>query len=516
MKNNDSIKPKKILIVGAGISGLSAGIHALLSGYDATILEKNPVSGGLCTGWYRKGRYIDGCIHWLTGTKEGTILNDTWKLLGAFDSQDDIINLPSWGSFNYDGTTITFWADTKKAEQEWLNVSPIDKRQIKKFFRLVNSFSKVELPLDKPISWHTPYQLFMLIMRMIKIGPSYLTSMLISREKYAKRFKNPAIRFALNNIQPGSSNLYSMLYGYSNIVTGNGGIIKGGSMQFTKNMENKFVNLGGQIKFNKCVDEILIEDGKAIGVKLTNGEIIKSDYIISCVDGYHALNKLLKNQYPIKLLEKRQKYPEYYDSPTCVYISLLVDDELKDMNVPTTINCEPFNVGLRTFSYLTMRPYTYQKNLYTKDGKTLMTIILEQSGKDYDYWKWLNTNKEKYNKQKEEIANKVIEIIYDKYPNLKDKITLLDVATPITYERYVNAYRGSYMGYLIRPGGHMFVHNGNVGLKNFYLSGQWVQDPGGLPIAATNGKFAVLRILRKDKGLSIYNLKLNNYIGKMS
>ena len=49
------LKKKKIIVIGAGISGLSAGIYGLKSGFDVTIIEKNPVVGGLCTGWYRQG-----------------------------------------------------------------------------------------------------------------------------------------------------------------------------------------------------------------------------------------------------------------------------------------------------------------------------------------------------------------------------------------------------------------------------------------------------------------------------
>ena len=86
---------KSIIIVGAGISGMSAGIYAEQNGFHAILLEKNPRVGGLCTGWTRKGRYIDGCLHWLTGTKEGTVLNEDWKNVGALTTQDNIIYLPS-------------------------------------------------------------------------------------------------------------------------------------------------------------------------------------------------------------------------------------------------------------------------------------------------------------------------------------------------------------------------------------------------------------------------------------
>ena len=46
----------------------------------------------------------------------------------------------------------------------------------------------------------------------------------------------------------------------------------------------------------------------------------------------------------------------------------------------------------------------------------------------------------------------------------------------------------------------MYNHTGKVkGINNFYLSGQWMQGPGGLPIAMTQGKFAIQRICKKEK-----------------
>ena len=84
---------KTILIVGAGVSGLTAGIYALKSGYHVILLEKNPSVGGLCTGWYRKGRYLDGCIHWLTGTNEGNDLNNMWHDVGALEKDTKIKEL---------------------------------------------------------------------------------------------------------------------------------------------------------------------------------------------------------------------------------------------------------------------------------------------------------------------------------------------------------------------------------------------------------------------------------------
>ena len=46
---------KRVVIIGGGIAGLSAGIYALKAGYETTIYEKNAIPGGECIGWNRKG-----------------------------------------------------------------------------------------------------------------------------------------------------------------------------------------------------------------------------------------------------------------------------------------------------------------------------------------------------------------------------------------------------------------------------------------------------------------------------
>ena len=76
---------KKIAIVGAGVAGMAAGIYAQKSGFQTIVCEKNPLPGGECTGWDRQGYHIDGCIHWLTGTREGTPLRRMWEEVGALD-----------------------------------------------------------------------------------------------------------------------------------------------------------------------------------------------------------------------------------------------------------------------------------------------------------------------------------------------------------------------------------------------------------------------------------------------
>ena len=83
---------KNVVVVGAGISGLSAGIYAARSGFDVTILEQHNTFGGLSTGWSRKGYFFEGGMHWLTGSSPKMPLHRLWKETGALQQNNPIEN----------------------------------------------------------------------------------------------------------------------------------------------------------------------------------------------------------------------------------------------------------------------------------------------------------------------------------------------------------------------------------------------------------------------------------------
>ena len=59
---NREMTKEKVVIIGGGVAGLTAGIYARMAGFEAEIYEKNSIPGGECVGWNRKGYHIDNCI----------------------------------------------------------------------------------------------------------------------------------------------------------------------------------------------------------------------------------------------------------------------------------------------------------------------------------------------------------------------------------------------------------------------------------------------------------------------
>ena len=93
--------------------------------------------------------------------------------------------------------------------------------------------------------------------------------------------------------------------------------------------------------------------------------------------------------------------------------------------------------------------------------------------------------------------------IEQRFPGIRDDIEVVNVATPLTYERYTGNWQGSMEGWLMTTetmaktlaGG---MGNTLPGLEDFYMVGQWVEPGGGLPPAATSGREVVEMICKRD------------------
>ena len=495
-KINPMKNEKTVIVIGAGVSGMTAGIYLLKHGYKVILLEKNPSVGGLCTGWYRKGRYIDGCIHWLSGTKENHLCYDIWKTIGAFSSQDDLIYIDTWGSFTYEGKTVRFLRDYKKAEQEWLEIAPEDSKEIKRFFRMVKAFTEVYLPVDRPASM-LPLNDLMHLVASVLIHPSYLTTMKMNLDQYAMRFKNPAIRWAMQHSQPGPGNLFCMIFSYATVAGNSGAVPIGGSKPFVERIKNRYLDLGGELILNADVRKINIEMCNVVSVTLKNGTTIPCDRLVSAIDPNYTLDVLLNNQYILKPIQKRKK--DYIKYPTIS--SVLVTYEVEDMKLyaANSFPVEPFMVAGKPIDYMGIRSYSYDPLTFVKDNKTVCHTLIDQFDGDYAYWERLYQDKVAYRLEKERIANEVIKRIVKQYPEYEGKINILDVFTPVTLNRYTNVTRGAYMGLFTENQNRLTIDGRIAGINNLFLASQWLEGPGGLPFAVQTGKYSAIRICKLDK-----------------
>ena len=122
---------KKVVIIGGGIAGMTAGVLLQKAGFETEIYEKNALPGGQCTGWKREGYFIDNCIHWLTGTRPESALHELWKEIGALGDDVEICKKEMFFSSKLNGQTLTFGEIRKERERKcWPCLRRMKKKSI--------------------------------------------------------------------------------------------------------------------------------------------------------------------------------------------------------------------------------------------------------------------------------------------------------------------------------------------------------------------------------------------------
>ncbi|MBR5091430.1 MAG: NAD(P)/FAD-dependent oxidoreductase [Ruminiclostridium sp.] len=487
---------KKIVIIGGGIGGLSAGIYALRAGHDAEIYEKNHIAGGECMGWNRNGCHIDNCIHWLTGTDSSTSLWQVWNTLGAIDNDTVYAKTEKFYSSRLDGKEATLWKDLDRTEKELIALSHEDESEIRKLIQHVRYAESCTIPVDKPMDMMT-------VGDYIKMGKSMANMPKVMKE-YGKidltalgaRFHSPLLRKMMTDYLPPDYTAYSFLVSYATITSGNGEIPIGGSLAMTNRIIRRFTDMGGKLHTNSPVKSIIIENGTAKGIELENGEKVNADEVISAVDTSFLFGRLLDRSYTPKDWASAYGSSRSYPVISGFQLAFVTDDSFSGEDT-IFFGCDPIKIGSRSFDRVYVKNYGYDKS-FAPEGKTVIQTNISQSDEDFLYWKSLS--KDEYKAKKKELADAVTARVIKEFPELEGKLTLLDCWTPLTYERYCNAYHGGYMAFVTKPGVKAIKCKGTVrGIKNLYIAGQWIMSPGGLPVAAASGKFAVQRILKKEK-----------------
>lgn len=500
---------QKIIIIGGGVAGLTAGIYAQKAGFDSVVYEKNPILGGQCTGWKRKGFYIDNCITWLTNGDPKFPIYKMWKEVGFLgDENGNEILCRQHDAFwtsELNGQSYTFWADLKRAEKEMLELSSQDKKEIKSFFKAVRQCENLRVPYTAPLDMMNLAELTAIGLKLLPVGLAMNKYKKCDLNDLSERFKHPLLRKAFKDYLPGDYLASIMMNAYASIANGGGGVPDGGSFKVAQRMKAIYEKLGGVCHASAPVKEIILEDSpkgngikRAKGILLESGEEVLGDFVIPSCDTHYVFENLLDKKYMPPRLKFAYEHPEAHKNGSTLHIVYECSTPAPEIGRRTYFDCRPFEIAGVTLNRLNMKNYNLDP-INAPKGKALIEVKVLEKEPQYLYWKNLReTDKAAYDAAKQKAADDILERLLERVPSLKGKLSYLDAWTPYTYTRYCNSYMGNFMTFITtKNSSNLFNIKGTIkGLENVVLAGQWLSMPGGLPMAMTSGKFAVQRILR--------------------
>ncbi len=496
---------KTLLIIGAGLAGLSTGCFAQMNGYSSHILEHHSQPGGVAAAWKRHGYLIDGGIHFLMGHRPGTGLHELYRQLGILPGTR-CVDMTTYGRFTDEvsGRGVDVTRDLHRLAVDLTAQSPNDARVVDELVEgacAMQGLDMSEFGLSKPpelTGWLDSLKDVWGMRRLTR----YMTGRYARPiTDYIQAVHDPWLREFIKTLFLPEVPVYFVCMVLGMLADGQLGLLEGGYTDLVQAIERRYIALGGHVTYNATVEEILVEalypaHNHAVGVRLADGSEHRADVVVSAADGYGTVFKLLGGRYVNDKIKRR--YATWKTFRPLMMISFGAAREFPGAPFFTTLVLkQPIQVHDESVRMIFIRLFNYSAR-FAPPGKTVVQV---EFATGWDYWNDLQgKNRAAYEAEKERIAADVLKRLEAHYPDLSQQVEVTDVATPYTFWRYTLNHNGAWEGWLPTPDAILTpVERTLPGLDSFYMAGQWVMPGGGVAPCLYSGRHVVQLLCRQDK-----------------
>lgn len=445
IKAKDKItKSYDVIVVGSGLAGMTAANRLAKNGRKVLLLEAHNKLGGFATWFYRDGKkhVFDVSLH---GFPFG--MKKTCRKYWNKEIADHIVQLKS----------VKFINPQYEIESEFTKEDFTEK--------LVKNFGlETELVED--------------FYRYIENMNFYDDQSMTNGELFEKFFpgRNDVARFLMEPIVYANGSTLddpAITYGivFSNFMKKGVFTFKGGTDHVIKMMQAELLNNGVDIKKHAPVDRILIENGKCVGVEV-KGQKVSGNAVVSNANLKTTILNMAGEDNFSKNYVDKAKAVRMNSSSCQVYMGLRPGESIPFIGDLVFTSTHPVfdterlldrDITSRTFSiyYPEGRPY---------DSDKKYAVVSSTNARWED---WANLDEEAYRAAKEEMIEDTIVSLEKLLPDVRNKLDIVDAATPLTVKKYTRHEAGSsfgtkFEGLEVSMGLHKEVeglfHAGSVGI----------------------------------------------------
>jgi all-trans-retinol 13,14-reductase len=503
------------VIIGSGISGLATARLLADAGKQVLVLEKHFKFGGYTHTFKRNNYEWDVGIHYIGGNlhKPNSFLRRLFDYLSNgnlhWARMDDIYDRMVFPDKTYD-----FITGKGAFLETMISYFPKEEKSIRNYIDLVDQVSKKSLSYyaNKAIpgllgSLAHPFMSKPFIKYAALSTKEVLTGLGCSTELIGVLTG----QWGDYGLPPNQSS-----FGVQAMVARHywegGNYPVGGSRMIAETIIPGIQSRGGKVVLSTGVKEILTHKGKAFGVRLENGDEIKSNIVISSAGVKNTFEVLLKDK---KIgsnenvtLDQVQPSSGYY----CLHIGLnntaadmglnnanlwIYPDYDHDLNLENYLddNDQPYPVVF--ISFPSAKDPSWDKNHPNTSTIEVITIAEFSKHKKWENKEWKNRGDE-YEEFKESISKNLLDVLYQQAQETKDHVDYYELSTPLTSRDLANYKEGELYGINHTP--VRFSQKWlkpQTPIKNLYLTGQDIVT-AGVSAALMSGVITSSSILRKN------------------
>lgn len=487
------------IVIGSGIGSLTtAGLLAGVAGARVLVLEKHCTPGGLTHSFRRMGASWDVGLHYVGDMHPGSRPRQLFDYLtgGALTwnrmpSGYDRFVLPGYG------LTVTIPSSIEEYQRLLISLFPREKRAIRRYCRdVTRAYSWMSLryvadmvpPLASPA---------------IHLALRLRTGCALERTEHymERRFRDPALRTLLTThwgdygVEPARSAFVAHAMIVCHYMDG-AWFPLGGSGQIARMIEERIRATGGEIRLCQDVDDILINNGRAVGVRVTDRSgpapvcyEEHSPIVISGVGARETYTRLLPTTGPVGTLTARvrEHVARLGHGGSAVTVYLTLDHYpagVDGSNVWVNTSPGPDDLEQMTDDLCQGHPQSaFVSFPGIKSGDRHATVEIVSFAQPEAFERWSGTRPgmrgEDYERLTSAMARGLIDLADTAIPGLKDAVRSVEVATPLTIEHFTSHEGGCFYGLPLTPERFAAdLASPSTPIDGLYLTGQDAGMPG--------------------------------------
>lgn len=476
------------VVIGAGFGGLAAAIRLGAKGYRVTLLEKLDAAGGRAYTFLQDGFTFDAGPTILTAPH---LFTELWELCGQ--RLEDHVTLRSIDPFYRirfdDGSVFEAGADTDRTKEQIARFCPADVAGYDRFLAASERIFDAAYTRLAEEPFHRLSTLVSAAPDMIRLGGV--------RSVYAKvsdYFSDERLRIAFSfhplfiGGNPLAATSYYCLISHLERIWGVHYAL-GGTGALVNGLVRLILEQGSEIRFNTEVDEIITRDGAVSGVRLSGGEVIGCDLVVSNAETGWTYSRLLRNTPRRVWSDRKVEAADYSMSLFVWYFGTRVQ---YDTCYHHTIILGPRYQGLlrdifhkkviaEDFSLYLHRPTANDPSLAPQGCDSFYVLSpVPHLDSGTDWGEFADTYRNR-------IAARLEEVML---PGLRDNIISERIMTPLDFRDRLLSTRGAAFGLepKLLQSAWFRPHNVSADVSGLYLVGGGTHPGAGVPSVLSSAK----------------------------
>jgi prolycopene isomerase len=493
-----------VVVIGAGLGGLSAAGYLAKAGKKVLVLEHHTVPGGYAHE-FRRGKYrFEVALHAMDGAAPGGWAYPTLKELGVLD-QVYFHRLDPFYTAKFPDFEITAHADIALYEAELIKHFPQERQGIIGIFAdMLETYAQVRrFGAEGEKGIRPPTE------QMPALYPKMLAAMSMSWDEYMNQFlKDEKLKAALSNLwayyglPPKTLNAAIYIFPWASYHLSGAFYPQGGSMAISRALEATLKKFGGEIRYKQTVTRIEVRDGRAVAVETEKGLRVEAEVVISNANAPDTLLKFVGREHLPSEYVQRIESDKPAASNLVVYLGLNCNLHEKGWshhelflhpNYDIARNYEASMQGDFANAGIGITYYDLADPGCAPEGGTVLNLFALADWNTENQW-GTGGNLENYsdNPQYSEIKNTAADILIERaeklIPNLRKHIKYTEVGTPITNWRYSRNTGGAIYGSEQSvDNAYMNRLQAKTPIANLFLTGAWTFG-GGMSAAMLSGR----------------------------